>query len=214
MSRRSSVPVTRHLIRTPRPEVHASHSRESSCPIVSNSSGSSAECGGVLSDSERERLRATTQFRASCSRISPTFQNGVEKNGREEPKEEQPSLSKKSRYDHGQPRETSWQKQKTRNIEPRQLRAISSTAEIIKEQNKQRSLRSMYFPFQRKADWEQLSADVERSLTNCQPYKKGTLKLQLREAAKSFNHSYNFESPNKVDEASVMAHQKIRFFGL
>ena len=36
------------------------------------------------------------------------LKNGSEKFGKEEYKEEQPSPKKKSRYDHGQPRETSW----------------------------------------------------------------------------------------------------------
>ena len=39
----------------------------------------------------------------------------------------------KSRCDHGQPRETSWHDTKQETIERRQLRAVSSRAEIIKE---------------------------------------------------------------------------------
>ena len=60
------------------------------------------------------------------------------------------------------------------------------------------------------AGWEQFSADVERNLADWQPSQKRTLEWQLRKAAKSFNHSYNFELPNKFDGAGAMAHQKIR----
>ena len=65
--------------------------------------------------------------------------------------------------------------------------------------------------FQKEADREQFSVDVERSLADWQPYRKRTLKLHLRTAAKSSNHSYIFEFPNKFDEANAMAHKKIRF---
>ena len=105
-------------------------------------------------------------------------------------------------------RETSWHSIKQETNEPRQLRAISSTAEIIKENRSS----NVFVPLER--DWEQFSANVERSLADWQPYRKRTLKLQVRIAAKSFNHPSNFELPNKFDEANGMAHQKIRYFGL
>ena len=61
------------------------------------------------------------------------LKDGSEWFGKEEYKEEQLSPKKRSRHDHGQPRETSWHNTKQETIEPRQLRAISSSAEIIKE---------------------------------------------------------------------------------
>ena len=61
------------------------------------------------------------------------LKDGSERFRKEEFQEEQVSPKKKSRCDHGQPRETSWHNTKQETIEPRQLRAISSTAEIIKE---------------------------------------------------------------------------------
>ena len=50
-------------------------------------------------------------------------------------------------------------------------------------------------------------------MADWQPYRKIALKLQLRKAAKSLNHSYNFELPNKSDEANATAHPRIRFLG-
>ena len=61
------------------------------------------------------------------------LKDGSERFAKAECKEEQPSPKKKRRYHHGQPRETSWHDTKQETIEPRQLRAIFSTAEIMKE---------------------------------------------------------------------------------
>ena len=87
-------------------------------------------------DSIRQRTGvscATTQFRPSSPQRSSTSKTNPERFGKEEYKEEQLSPKKKSRYDHGQPRETSSQNTEQETIEAGQLRAISCTAEIIKE---------------------------------------------------------------------------------
>ena len=61
------------------------------------------------------------------------LKDGSERSRKEENKEEQPSPKKKSRYGHGQPRDTSWHNTKQETSEPGKLTSISSTAEIIKE---------------------------------------------------------------------------------
>ena len=109
-------------------------------------------------NSIRRRRRVsctTTQFRPSSWRrlsISKTDQKESEKKKNEE---ESPSPTMKDRYDHGQLRdrnlfadslemETSWHNTKQEKLESRQLREISSTVEIIKENTKLRSLQSTY----------------------------------------------------------------------
>ena len=59
-----------------------------------------------------------------------SLQDGSERFGKEENKKG--VFTRKSRCDHGQPRETSCRNTKQETIEPGQLRANSSTAEIIK----------------------------------------------------------------------------------
>ena len=86
---------------------------------------------------------AATQFRPSSSSKKINIKEGSERFGKEEFKEEDSSPTKKSRCDQGQPRETSWNEVKQKTLETRQLGEISSTAEKIKEKQKQWRLRSM-----------------------------------------------------------------------
>ena len=94
------------------------------------------------------------------------LKDGSERFGKDEYLEEQVSPKKRSRHDHGQPRETSWHNTKQETIEPRQLRAISRTAEIIKENRSSEMYAQCTCVVPKEADGEQISADVERSLAD------------------------------------------------
>ena len=84
---------------------------------------------------------------------------------------------KKSRYDHGQPVEA---------IEPRQLAESNlQHRDHQREQERPNSMLKVIIVSEEAADWQKFfSADVERSLTDWQPYRKRTLKLHLRKVAK------------------------------
>ena len=112
---------------------------------------------------------------------------------------------------NGQPRETSWHNTKQETIEPGQLRAISSTAEIIKEKRSSEVYAQCTCCSKRSRWWTDFCR-CGKSLADGQPYKKRTLKLQMRTAANSFQPSDNFELPNKSNEANAMAHQKIQIY--
>ena len=159
-------------------------------------------------DSIRQRTGvscATTQFLPSSSQRSSTSKTDPERFGKEEYKEEQLSPKKRSRYDHGQARETSWHNTKQETIEPGQLRAISSTAEIIKE-NRSRQKKQTVNRFLQM--WKEAWRMDSRTRKERSSYRWERLPIH------SFNHSYNFELPSKSNEANAMAHQKIRYIGL
>ena len=170
----------RHWIRTP------THS--TSPAATHHRSGSSTEFAGIPSDSERACLVLRRSSRRSST--SKTDQKGSEK---EEDKEEELSPTQKKRW-----------------IELKQVRTISGTAEIIKENKRsevqgqcnccsKRSRLRIVFCICEKETWR-IDCRAGKELSN---YNWDKLP----------NHSITRTTSNKSDETNAMAHQKIRFIG-
>ena len=204
---------SRHWIRPLQPEVQAQTPLvQPGWPIVCDWSWSGAEFTGIQSNRERKcrvlrhssvrvphkdhqpqrRTRKVRERRISRRRI---VSNGKE-SARQRSAEGNLMAQRKTRNTW---KLDSWEKSQA------QLRLLKKT----------KAAKSMFNEFfvPKEADEEQFLQMWREAWRIDSITRKRALKSQLRKAAKSINHTYNFAFSNRSDEANARAHQKIRHVG-
>ena len=141
---------------------------------------------------------ATTQFRSSFSHRSSSSK--MDQQDSEKKNMKRSNLYRRKRVDKITfSRGISHVITRNKTIDPRQQSAVASTAEIIKEIKDSEVYVQCNCCF-KKSRSGTVSADINRSSTDWQLFRKRILLWQLRKTVRWFNHLFNFKLRDKSDE--------------